>query len=106
MSGQRPNGQPGEAHESDADAAARSQELERSIGELRVAVAELREQQIEILEQLDGRIAQLRSRTNHLNHLVQGILNSRMWRTLMAAGGVLIAAKAGGRRRAPAAGPQ
>ncbi len=75
MTGQTP--QPSDTRDFDADAAAagadaRRQQLERSIRELRVAVAELREQQIEILERLDGRIAQLQSRTNHLNHLVAG----------------------------------
>ncbi len=70
--------------------AARQQELERLLGELSAALAEARGQQRAEIQRLESRVAQLQSRTYHLNHLVHGILKSRTWRTLIAFGGVLL----------------
>lgn len=70
--------------------AARQEELERLLGEVRWALAELREQQQESIERLEGRVAQLQSGTYYLNHLVHSILRSRTWRVLVAGGGLLL----------------
>ncbi len=68
----------------------RQDEMERLVNELSVAVAETREMQQAFAERMEGRIALLQSRTMRLQHTTQGILLSRIWRTLVAAGGLLL----------------
>ena len=65
-------------------------EMERLVNELRVAVAETREMHRIFAERVEGRVALLQSRTMRLQHTTQEILLSRTWRTLVAAGGLLL----------------
>jgi GT2 family glycosyltransferase len=68
----------------------RQDEIERLINELGVAVAETREMHRVFAERLEGRVALLQSRTLRLQHTTQEILLSRIWRTLVATGGLLL----------------
>ena len=68
----------------------RQDEMERLVNELGVAVAETREMHRVFAERLEGRVALLQSRTMRLQHITQEILLSRTWRTLVAAGGLLL----------------
>jgi len=68
----------------------RQDEMERLVNELGVAVAETREMHRVFAERLEGRVALLQSRTMRLHHTTQEILLSRTWRTLVAAGGLLL----------------
>jgi len=68
----------------------RQDEMERQIKELGVAVAETREMHRVFAERLEGRVGLLQSRTMRLQHNTQEILLSRTWRTLVAAGGLLL----------------
>lgn len=87
-----------------ASAAPEYQELEDRISELRMEIADLREMQDASAERFDGRITQLQSKMNRVAHDVQNILNSRIWQTLVAAGGLVlrIAGMRRGVRRGPA----
>jgi GT2 family glycosyltransferase len=60
--------------------------LREEIAALRSTLADLVESEASTAERLDGRIAQLQSTTNRVAHEVQSILNSRIWRTLVAGG--------------------
>lgn len=68
----------------------RQEETERLVQELRVALAETREQHQEFAERLEGRVALVQSAAMRLQHTMQGILLSRTWRALTAAGGWLL----------------
>jgi GT2 family glycosyltransferase len=68
----------------------RQDEVEKTVRELRVAVAEVREMENSAVEKLDNRLAQLQARTNQLFQQVHGILRSRIWRCLTVAGGLAL----------------
>jgi GT2 family glycosyltransferase len=70
--------------------AARIVALEGAVRELRMALAEAKEEQRGALERMAGRLAHSQARIVHLDHLVRQILNSRIWRSLVSAGGVLL----------------
>jgi GT2 family glycosyltransferase len=73
-----------------AEQAARIAALETAVRELRAALADAQEQQRSALERMAGRVAQSQSRIVHLEHLVRQILNSRIWKSLVTAGGVIL----------------
>jgi GT2 family glycosyltransferase len=75
--------------------------LREEIATLRCAVAELVETEASTVERLDGRIAQLQSKTNQVAHEVQSILNSRIWRMLVAGSGWILRAAQLFRREQP-----
>jgi GT2 family glycosyltransferase len=64
--------------------------LEGAVRELRTALAEAQEQQRTALERMAGRLAHIQSRIVHLDYLVRQILSSRIWRSLVSAGGVIL----------------
>jgi len=68
----------------------RQAELERLVNELSAAVAETREMQQAFAERMEGRVALLQSRTMRVQHDTQAILRSRIWRALVAGGGLLL----------------
>ena len=68
----------------------RQKETERLVQELRVVLAETREQHQIFAERLEGRVALLQSAAMRLQHTTQGIVLSRTWRALTAAGGWLL----------------
>jgi len=71
-------------------------ELERAVQDLRKFASEVRERE----ERADLRLAHLYARTNQITHTVKSILDSRIWRTLVTAGGWLLrAGEFGGRLR-------
>ena len=70
--------------------AARIAALENAVRELQASLAEAQETQRTALERMAGRVAHAQSRLVHLEHLVGKILNSRIWRSLVAAGGVIL----------------
>jgi GT2 family glycosyltransferase len=72
------------------DQAARIAALEEAIRELRIALAEAQEQNRSALEKVAGRVAYCQSRMVHLDRLVRQILTSRVWKTLVAAGAILL----------------
>lgn len=65
-------------------------QLEKSLAELRLQIADALELQNGMADRFDGRITQLQSRLNRTTHDVQDILHSRIWRSLVAAGGVAL----------------
>lgn len=75
---------------SSEEQAARIAALEIAVRELRTALAEAQERQRNALERMAGRVAHSQSRIVHLDHLVRQILSSRIWRSLVAAGGVVL----------------
>ena len=81
----RPPGAP-----SPEEQAVRIAALEVAVRELRMALAEAKEEQRTSLERMAGRLAHGQARVIHLEHLVRQILNSRIWRSLVSAGGVLL----------------
>ncbi len=64
--------------------------LENTVRELRLALAEAQEDQRAAIERLSGRVAQSQARSIQLDHRVQQILSSRIWKTLVAAGGIIL----------------
>jgi hypothetical protein len=62
---------------------ARHAELEWAVQGLRDFASEMRQRE----ERADLRLSQLYARTNQLSHSVKSILDSRIWRTLVKAGG-------------------
>ncbi len=87
---------------------ARQRELENEIRGLRAALLETRERADTEIERLEGQVAQLQSRTGRLDYLIQSIIQSRIWRTLVVAGGIALrlqavarAAGRGARSRRP-----
>ncbi|HWB82794.1 MAG TPA: glycosyltransferase family 2 protein [Bryobacteraceae bacterium] len=70
-----------------------SGDLERSVRQLQTVVAGMQEREDAAREIVELRLALLHSRTNQLTHSVQTILRSRIWRSLVAAGGVLLRAR-------------
>ena len=80
-------------------------ELERAVHQLRESTSEIRQRE----ERADLRLAHLYARTNQLAHNLKAIQSSRIWQTLVTAGGwILRAQQIGGRLRVrskPAATP-
>jgi GT2 family glycosyltransferase len=72
------------------DQAARIAALEEAIRELRIALAEAQEQNRSALEKVAGRVAYCQSRMVHLDRVVRQIVTSRIWKTLVAAGAILL----------------
>jgi GT2 family glycosyltransferase len=70
--------------------AARIAALEGAVRELQMALAEAKEEQRGALEKMSGRLAHSQARIVHLDHLVRQILSSRIWRSLVSAGGVIL----------------
>ena len=72
------------------DQAARIAALEDAIRDLRMALAESQEQHRTALEKVAGRVAYCQSRMVHLDRLVRQILTSRIWKTLVASGAIIL----------------
>ncbi len=72
----------------------RQQELEAEVKALRAALLEAREHGDAAAERIEGQLAQLQSRTIRLERLIQSILQSRIWQTLVAAGGCVMSVQA------------
>jgi GT2 family glycosyltransferase len=66
--------------------------LRKEVATLRSAVADLHEMQTSTADRLEGHIGQLRAQAGQAAHEVQNILNSRVWNTLVAAGGWILRA--------------
>lgn len=67
----------------------RHTELERAVQSLREFASEIRARE----ERVDLRLAQLHARTHQLSHAVKSILESRIWRSLVTAGGWILQAR-------------
>jgi GT2 family glycosyltransferase len=67
--------------------AARYAELERAVQNIRELTLEALEREEASLQRADLRLAQLYARTSQLSHTVQAMAQSRIWQTLVAAGG-------------------
>ncbi len=68
----------------------RQAELERQLNELSATVAETREMQQVFAERVEGQVALLQSRTMRVQRATHAIMRSRIWRTLVFGGGVLL----------------
>jgi GT2 family glycosyltransferase len=77
-------------HLADQGSEARYRELESAVQSIRQLTADAREREETFLQRADSRWAQLFARTNQLNQTVQTLTQSRIWRTLAAAGGLVL----------------
>jgi GT2 family glycosyltransferase len=87
-------------HSANAGFAARFAELERALQNIRDLTSEALEREEVFVQRADLRLAQLYARTSQLSHTVQAMAQSRIWQTLVAAGGwVLRVQEVGARLR-------
>lgn len=69
---------------------ARQETLERRIDELQSLLAEALERNRRDFDRVDGRLAQLHTRTAQALRETQSILQSRIWKALVAGGGIML----------------